>query len=132
DYFAGWPSKISGSIPAVPGDVAVYVTREPIGVVGLIVPWNGPTAILAFVAAALACGTSVVLKPAEQTPMAAVLMGQLCIEAGIPPGVVNVLQGTGEVVEAGLVAHPGIDTIAFTGSVDTGRRIQAAAAARVK
>jgi len=132
DYYAGWPSKISGSVPAVHGDVAVYVTREPIGVVGLIVPWNGPTAILAFVAAALACGNSVVLKPAEQTPMAAVLMWQLCIEAGIPPGVVNVVQGTGEVIGAGLVAHPGVDSISFTGSVATGRRIQAAAAARVK
>ena len=84
DYYAGWPTKISGSIPAVPGDVAVYVLREPIGVVGLIVPWNGPTFVLGFVAAALACGNCVVLKPAEQTPMAAVLMGQLCIEAGIP------------------------------------------------
>ena len=132
DYYSGWPTKISGSIPAVPGDVAVYVTREPIGVVGLIVPWNGPTAVLGFVAAALACGNSVVLKPAEQTPMAAVLMGQLCLDAGIPPGVVNVLQGTGEVVGAGLVAHPDVDTISFTGSVETGRRIQASAGARVK
>jgi acyl-CoA reductase-like NAD-dependent aldehyde dehydrogenase len=132
DYFSGWPTKISGTIPAVPEDVAVYVTREPVGVLGLIVPWNGPTAVLGFVAAALACGNSVVLKPAEQTTMAAVLMGQLCVEAGIPPGVFNVLQGTGEVIGAGLVAHPDVDTIAFTGSVDTGRRIQAAAAARVK
>jgi acyl-CoA reductase-like NAD-dependent aldehyde dehydrogenase len=132
DYYAGWPSKITGTIPPVPGDVAVYVLREPIGVVGLIVPWNGPTFVLSFLAAALACGNSVVLKPAEQTPMAAVLMGQLCVAAGIPPGVVNVVQGTGEVVGAGLVAHPGVDTISFTGSVETGRRIQAAAAARVK
>jgi acyl-CoA reductase-like NAD-dependent aldehyde dehydrogenase len=132
DYYSGWPSKISGSIPAVPNDVAVYVTREPIGVVGLIVPWNGPTAVFAFIAAALACGNCVVLKPAEQTPMAAVLMGQLCLEAGIPPGVVNILQGTGEVIGAGLVAHPGVDTISFTGSVATGQRIQAAAAPRVK
>jgi phenylacetaldehyde dehydrogenase len=132
DYYAGWPSKISGSIPAVPGDVAVYILREPVGVVGLIVPWNGPTFVLGFVVSALACGNSVVLKPAEQTPMAAVLMGRLCLEAGIPPGVVNVLQGTGDVIGAGLVAHPDVDTISFTGSVETGRRIQAAAAARVK
>jgi acyl-CoA reductase-like NAD-dependent aldehyde dehydrogenase len=132
DYFSGWPSKISGSIPAVPGDVAVYVVREPVGVVGLIVPWNGPTAVLGFIAAILATGNSVVLKPAEQTPMAAVLMGELCLEAGIPPGVVNVLQGTGDVIGAGLVAHPNIDTISFTGSVETGKRIQAAAADRVK
>ena len=132
DYYAGWPSKISGNIPAVPGDVAVYIMREPIGVVGLIVPWNGPTFVLGFVAAALACGNSVVLKPAEQTPMAAVLIGQLCLEAGIPPGVVNVLHGTGEVIGAGLVTHPDVDTISFTGSVDTGRRIQSAGATRVK
>ena len=132
DYYAGWPSKISGTIPAVPNDVAVYVVREPVGVIGLVVPWNGPTFVLGFIAAALACGNSVVVKPAEQTPMAAVLMGQLCLEAGIPPGVVNVLQGTGETVGAALVAHPGVDAIAFTGSIETGRRIQAAAAPRVK
>jgi acyl-CoA reductase-like NAD-dependent aldehyde dehydrogenase len=132
DYFAGWPTKISGSIPATPNDVAVSVTKEPIGVLGLIVPWNGPTAVFGFVAAAIACGNSVVLKPAEQTPMAATLMGQLCIEAGIPPGVVNVLHGTGADVGSRLVAHPGVDTIAFTGSVATGKRIQAAAAERVK
>jgi acyl-CoA reductase-like NAD-dependent aldehyde dehydrogenase len=132
DYYAGWPSKIAGTIPAVPGDVAVYLVREPVGVVGTIVPWNGPAFVVNFVVAALACGNSVVLKPAEQTPMSAVLMGQLCLEAGIPPGVVNVLHGTGENVGAGLVAHRGVDAIGFTGSVETGRRIQAGAAARVK
>jgi acyl-CoA reductase-like NAD-dependent aldehyde dehydrogenase len=132
DYYAGWPTKISGTIPAVPTDVAVYVLREPIGVVGIIVPWNGPAFVINFVAAALACGNSVVLKPAEQTPMSATLMGQLCIEAGIPPGVVNVVHGTGENVGARLVEHPGVDAISFTGSVETGRRIQAAAAGRVK
>ena len=73
------------------------MTREPLGVVGIIVPWNGPAFVINFVVAALACGNSVVLKPAEQTPMAATLMGQLCVDAGIPPGVVNVLHGTGEV-----------------------------------
>ena len=132
DYYSGWPSKISGTIPATSPDVAVYVTREPVGVVGIIVPWNGPAFVINFVAAALACGNSVVLKPAEQTPLSATLMGQLCQEAGIPPGVVNVLHGTGEVIGAGLVDHPGVDAIGFTGSVDTGRRIQAAAAARLK
>jgi acyl-CoA reductase-like NAD-dependent aldehyde dehydrogenase len=100
--------------------------------VGIIVPWNGPAFVINFVAAALACGNSVVLKPAEQTPLSATLMGQLCQEAGIPAGVVNVVHGTGEVIGAGLVDHPGVDAIAFTGSVDTGRRIQAAAAARLK
>ena len=132
DYYSGWPTKITGSIPATPDDVTVLVTREPVGVLGLIVPWNGPTAVMGFVAAALATGNCVILKPAEQTPMAATLMGQLCAEAGIPPGVVNVLHGTGEDVGAALVDHRGVDAIAFTGSVATGRRLQQAAAARVK
>ena len=132
EYYAGWPSKISGTIPAVSPDVSVYVHREPLGVVTVIVPWNGPAFVINFVAAALACGNSVILKPAEQTPMSATLMGQLCQEAGIPPGVVNVLHGTGEVIGAGLVEHPGVDAISFTGSVDTGKRIQAAGAATLK
>jgi acyl-CoA reductase-like NAD-dependent aldehyde dehydrogenase len=132
DYYSGWPTKITGSIPAVPTDVAVYVIKEPVGVVGIIVPWNGPTACLAFVAGALACGNCVIMKPAENTPMSAVLMGQLCAEAGIPPGVFNVLQGLGSTVGAGLVEHRGVDAISFTGSIETGRRIQAAAAQRVK
>jgi acyl-CoA reductase-like NAD-dependent aldehyde dehydrogenase len=132
DYYAGWPSKLDGSIPAVPSDFAVYQIREPIGVVGLITPWNGPTAVFAFVAACISAGNCVVLKPAEQTPMAAVLMAELAVEAGIPPGVFNVVQGVGEVVGAALVTAPEVDTIDFTGSVPTGSRIQAAAAERVK
>jgi acyl-CoA reductase-like NAD-dependent aldehyde dehydrogenase len=131
-YYAGWPSKIGGTIPATSSDVAVYVHREPLGVVAVIVPWNGPAFVINFVVAALACGNSVVLKPAEQTPMSATLMGQLCQDAGIPDGVVNVLHGTGEVIGAGLVNHPGIDAINFTGSVETGRRIQAAGATTLK
>ena len=132
DYYAGWPSKLHGSIPAVPREYAVYQQREPIGVVGLITPWNGPTAVFAFVAAAIAAGNCVLLKPAEQTPMAAVLMAELAIEAGIPPGVFNVVHGVGEVVGAAVVDSPDVDTIAFTGSVETGAAIQAAAAPRVK
>jgi acyl-CoA reductase-like NAD-dependent aldehyde dehydrogenase len=132
DYYAGWPSKLTGSIPPVPSEFAVYQVREPIGVVGLISPWNGPTAVFAMVVAALSCGNSVVLKPAEQTPMAAVGMAELALEAGIPSGVFNVVQGVGETVGAALVAHPAVDAISFTGSVDTGRAIQANAAARVK
>ncbi|WP_116996893.1 aldehyde dehydrogenase family protein [Desertimonas flava] len=132
DYYSGWPTKLQGSIPATPGDIVVRATREPVGVVGLIMPWNGPSAVVVAVAAALAAGNSVILKPAEQTPITAVRLAELALEAGIPPGVFNVLQGTGDVAGAGLVAHPDVDTIAFTGSVDTGRRIQAAAAARVK
>jgi acyl-CoA reductase-like NAD-dependent aldehyde dehydrogenase len=132
NYYAGWPTKIHGSIPATSGDVACYLVKEPVGVVGVIVPWNGPTFVSIFVAAALACGNSVVLKPAEQTPMSAVLMGQLALDAGIPPGVVNVVHGPGETAGARLVEHRDVDTIGFTGSVETGRRIQALAATRVK
>jgi acyl-CoA reductase-like NAD-dependent aldehyde dehydrogenase len=132
EYYAGWPSKLQGAIPAVPAEFAVYEVREPIGVIGLITPWNGPTFVLGFVAAALAAGNCVVLKPAEQTPLSAALMAELAVEAGIPPGVFNVVQGVGEVVGAAVVAAPEVDAISFTGSVATGSAIQAAAAARVK
>jgi acyl-CoA reductase-like NAD-dependent aldehyde dehydrogenase len=132
DYFSGWPTKIEGTIPPVAPDLVAYEVREPIGVVGLITPWNGPTAVFAFVAAVLSAGNSVVLKPAEQTPMTAVLMAELAAEAGIPPGVFNVVQGRGEVVGAALVESPEVDAISFTGSVPTGSAIQAAAAKTVK
>jgi acyl-CoA reductase-like NAD-dependent aldehyde dehydrogenase len=131
DYYAGWPTKLQGTVPAVPSDLSVTSVREPVGVVALIVPWNAPSAVLAGIALCLATGNSVVVKPAEQTPVTAVLIGRLCAEAGIPPGVVNVLQGTGETVGAALVTHPGIDKVSFTGSVETGRAIQAAAAPRL-
>jgi len=132
EYFSGWPSKLQGSIPAVPVDFNVHQVREPIGVVGLVMPWNGPTAVFAMVAAALAAGNSVILKPAEQTPMAAVLMAEVALDAGLPPGVFNVVQGTGREVGQALVEHPEVDAISFTGSVATGSAIQAAAAKRVK
>jgi acyl-CoA reductase-like NAD-dependent aldehyde dehydrogenase len=132
DYYSGWPTKLHGSAPACPPDVVVQEVREPVGVVGVITPWNGPSAAPAGIVPALACGNSVVLKPAEQTPLAALVVGRLCLEAGIPAGVVNVLQGVGEVAGAGLVEHPMVDAIGFTGSGDTGRRIQAAAAPRLK
>src|SRR4051794_15211114 len=132
EYYAGWPSKLEGTIPAVPPEFAVSAIREPIGVIGLITPWNGPTFVLSFVSGALATGNCVVLKPAEQTPMAAVLMAELALEAGIPPGVFNVVQGVGEVAGAALVDAREVDAISFTGSVATGSAIQAAAAKRVK
>jgi acyl-CoA reductase-like NAD-dependent aldehyde dehydrogenase len=116
----------------VPHEFAVYQVREPIGVVGAISPWNGPTAAAAMATFALAAGNSVVLKPAEQTPMTAVVVAELAVEAGIPPGVFNVVQGVGETVGAALVAHPDVDAITFTGSNATGRAIQASAAERVK
>lgn len=132
DYFAGWPTKLTGSIPPVPVEFSVSEVREPVGVLALIVPWNGPTAVIGFVAAALATGNSVILKPAENTPTSAFLMGQLASEAGIPDGVFNVVQGTGRAVGAALVEHPGVDAISFTGSVATGRAIQVAAASSLK
>src|SRR3954447_3656904 len=132
EYFSGWPSKLQGSMPAVPSEFNVYQVREPVGVVALIMPWNGPTAVFAMVAAALAAGNSVILKPAEQTPMAAVLMAELAVDAGLPRGVFNVLQGYGRTVGQAMVEHPEVDAISFTGSVATGSAIQAAAAKGVK
>jgi acyl-CoA reductase-like NAD-dependent aldehyde dehydrogenase len=132
EYYSGWPSKLHGSIPAVPQEFAVYQVREPLGVVGAIMPWNGPTAAAAMATFPLCAGNSVVLKPAEQTPMTAVRIAELALEAGIPPGVFNVVQGTGEAVGQALVAHPEVDALTFTGSNATGRAIQAGAAPRVK
>ena len=132
DYYSGWPTKLHGEMPATAPDLVVQQLREPVGVVGSIMPWNGPSAVPLGVVAALACGNSVVLKPSEETPLTAVLLARLAIEAGIPPGVFNVVQGTGDAVGAALVAHPDVAVITFTGSVETGRRIQAAAAPRLK
>jgi acyl-CoA reductase-like NAD-dependent aldehyde dehydrogenase len=132
EYYSGWPSKLHGSIPAVPPEFAVYQVREPLGVVGAIMPWNGPAAAAAMATFPLCAGNSVVLKPAEQTPMTAVRIAELALEAGIPSGVFNVVQGKGETVGQALVAHPEVDAITFTGSNATGRAIQAGAAPRVK
>ncbi|MDQ0466889.1 acyl-CoA reductase-like NAD-dependent aldehyde dehydrogenase [Caulobacter ginsengisoli] len=132
DYYAGWPTKLQGRMPASPPDVVVQEVREPVGVCAVISPWNGPSAAPCAIVPALACGNSVVLKPAEQTPLTALVVAKLCLEAGIPPGVVNVVQGRGEVVGAALVEHPLVDAISFTGSGETGRRIQAAAAPTLK
>lgn len=132
DYYSGWPTKLRGSMPAAPHDVVVQQVREPVGVCAVISPWNGPSAAPCGIVPALACGNSVVLKPAEQTPLTAIVVAKLCLEAGIPPGVVNVVHGVGEIVGAALVAHPQVDAISFTGSGDTGRRIQAAAAPTLK
>jgi len=132
DYYAGWPTKLHGSLAPSTPDLIVQEVREPIGVIGVIMPWNGPSAVPLGVIPALACGNSVVLKPSEETPLTAIVLARLCIEAGIPPGVVNVVHGVGETAGAALVEHPFVDAISFTGSGDTGRRIQAAASARVK
>jgi phenylacetaldehyde dehydrogenase len=132
-YYAGWPTKIYGTVNPVGPAVHGYTMRSPIGVCAGIVPWNCPLINAAYkVAPALACGNSVILKPAEQTSLTALVFGQLCLEAGVPPGVVQVLTGYGEEVGHALVVHPGIDKIAFTGSTETGRIIARQAADRLK
>ena len=124
-YFAGWPTKIEGEvIPVTGGDgMLVYTRREPVGVAGQIIPWNFPLMMAAWkLAPALAAGCTAVLKPAEQTPLTALRLGELALEAGIPAGVVNVVTGDGE-TGAALVDHPGVDKLSFTGSTAVGREI---------
>jgi len=132
NYYAGWPSKIEGIVSPTGPKVLVQQLREPVGVCGVIMPWNAPSAVPLGVVAPLACGNSVVLKPAEHTPLTALFFATLCLEAGVPPGVVNVVHGPGSTAGAAVVDHREIDSISFTGSVETGRRIQAAAAKRLK
>ena len=132
-YYAGWADKINGQvIPARP-DALTYTVREPVGVVGAIVPWNFPLMIGMWkIAPALACGCTVVLKPAELTPLTALALGELALEAGIPPGVLNVVPGFGNTAGAALVDHPDVDKVTFTGSPAVGRQILRAAAGNLK
>jgi phenylacetaldehyde dehydrogenase len=129
-YMAGWATKIEGatidvSIPVPPGArYRAMVVREPVGVVGAIVPWNFPLGMAVWkVAPALACGCTLVLKPAEETPLTALRLAELCAEAGVPPGVINVVTGRGETTGAALARHPSLDKIAFTGSTEVGKLI---------
>lgn len=128
-YMAGWATKLDGRSMQIthgmPGmETQGFVLREPVGVVGQIIPWNFPLAMAAWkLGPALASGCTVVLKPAEQTPLTALRLGELILEAGFPPGVVNIVTGFGETAGAALVAHPGVDKIAFTGSTAVGRQI---------
>jgi betaine-aldehyde dehydrogenase len=129
EYFAGWPTKIEGETIPVPGKMFNYTLREPIGVCGQIIPWNFPLLMAAWkLAPALAAGNTVVLKPAEQTPVGAMELAKLIQEAGFPEGVVNIVPGYGETAGAALAAHPGIDKIAFTGSTEVGKLIAKTAA----
>ena len=129
EYFAGWSTKIEGETIPVPGQMFNYTLREPVGVCGQIIPWNFPLLMAAWkLAPALAAGNTVVLKPAEQTPVTAVELGKLIAEAGFPEGVVNIIPGYGETAGAALASHPGIDKIAFTGSTEIGKVIAKAAA----
>ena len=132
-YFAGWPSKIVGeTIPVSWPDMHCYTRKEPVGVCGQIIPWNFPLLMAAWkVAPALAAGCTTVLKPAEQTPLTALRLGELALEAGIPEGVLNVVTGDGE-TGAAVVDHPGVDKIAFTGSTVVGREIGAKAGRALK
>jgi betaine-aldehyde dehydrogenase len=129
EYFAGWATKIEGETIPVPGQMFNYTLREPLGVCGQIIPWNFPLLMAAWkLAPALAAGNTVVLKPAEQTPVTALELGKLFQEAGFPDGVVNIVPGYGETAGAALASHPGIDKIAFTGSTEVGKIIARTAA----
>ncbi len=123
-YFAGWPARINGEvIPVAARDMHCYTRKEPVGVAGQIIPWNFPILMAAWkLGPALAAGCTVVLKPAEQTPLTALRLGELALEAGLPAGVLNVVTGDGE-TGAAIVDHPGVDKIAFTGSTVVGREI---------
>lgn len=131
-YFAGWADKNHGKVIPMDGDYFVYTRHEPIGVCGQIIPWNFPILMAAWkLGPALATGNTVILKPAEQTPLTALYIAQLSREAGFPDGVINVLPGFGAAGQA-LVDHPHVDKIAFTGSTDVGKRIKSGAASSLK
>jgi phenylacetaldehyde dehydrogenase len=133
-YMAGWATKIEGNtIPiSVPGHFA-YTLREPVGVVGQIIPWNFPLLMAAWkLGPALATGCTIVLKPAEQTPLSALRLGELVAEAGFPEGVINIVPGYGETAGAALAAHPDVDKVAFTGSTEVGKLIVHAATGNLK
>jgi len=132
-YMAGWATKILGNTIPVPGDFHAYTRKEPIGVVGQIIPWNFPLLMAAWkLGPALAAGNTVVLKPAEQTPLSALLLAELIAEVGFPDGVVNVVPGYGETAGAALSAHPDVDKVAFTGSTEVGKLIAIAATGNLK
>ena len=132
-YFAGWATKIEGETIPVRAPCFGYTLREPLGVVGQIIPWNFPILLAAWkVAPALAAGNTIVLKPAEQTPLTALRLAGIAEEAGLPPGVLNVVTGFGPTAGAALVNHPGVDKIAFTGSTAVGQEIMRRAAGSLK
>ena len=137
-YYAGWATKIEGetipiTVPYAPGTSFLdYTLREPVGVIGQIIPWNFPLLMAAWkLGAALACGNTVILKPAEQTPLSAIYLGQMIMEAGFPEGVVNIVTGFGD-AGAFLANHPDVDKVAFTGSSEVGRKIVEASVGNLK
>ena len=128
-YFAGWADKVQGKTIPIDGDYFCYTRHEPVGVVGQIIPWNFPMLMQAWkLAPALATGNTVVMKPAEQTPLSALRIGELTVEAGFPPGVVNILPGFGPTAGAAIARHMDVDKVAFTGSTEVGHLIMEAAA----
>ena len=135
-YYAGWVTKIHGQTSEISGpngNFHAYTLREPVGVAGLIIPWNGPFIFACFkLSVALAAGCSCVLKPAKETPLNALRLGQILMEAGVPAGVVNIVTGFGETAGAALTAHPGVDKIGFTGSTEVGKLLLKAAAGNLK
>jgi acyl-CoA reductase-like NAD-dependent aldehyde dehydrogenase len=131
-YYAGWATKIHGETVNTFNNAFTYTLREPVGVVGAIVAWNFPLLLASWkLGPALACGNTVVLKPAEQTPLTALRFGELCLEAGLPPGVLNIVTG-GPETGAALVKHPGVDKVAFTGSTSVGKEIMRSSAETLK
>lgn len=132
-YYAGWADKIQGRTIPIRGDYLCYTRREPVGVVGQIIPWNFPALMVAWKwGPALAAGCTIVMKPAEQTPLTCLRMARLAQKAGIPDGVINVVPGYGPTAGAAIVEHPGVDKVAFTGELATAKIIQRAAAETLK
>src|SRR3954469_14152210 len=132
-YYAGWATKITGDTININEGAFTYTLREPVGVVGAIVAWNCPLLLASWkLGPALACGCTVVLKPAEQTPLSAIRLGEIMVEAGLPEGVVNIVTGFGETAGAALAAHPDVDKVAFTGSTEVGKLIVHAATGNLK
>jgi len=132
-YYAGWADKIHGQTVPIRGDYFCYTRREPVGVAGQIIPWNFPMLMVAWKwGPALAAGCTVVLKPAEQTPLSALRLGELAMEAGFPAGVINIVNGFGETAGDAIVKHPGVDKVAFTGSTEIGQLIMRNAAGTLK
>ncbi|WP_238578737.1 aldehyde dehydrogenase family protein [Inquilinus limosus] len=134
-YYAGMATALHGHTVenSMPGDYVTYTLKEPVGVVGAITPWNGPLVSWIWkVGPVLATGCTMVLKPAEESPLSALRMGELLLEAGLPDGVVNIVTGHGETAGAALAAHPGVDKVAFTGSFETGQKIVQASVGNLK
>ncbi len=132
-YFSGWATKLTGDTTNVNPALFTYTLREPVGVVGAIIPWNFPMIMVGWkVAPALAAGNTIVVKPAELTPLTALRLGELALEAGIPPGVFNVLSGKGRVAGEALVKHPLVNKISFTGSTEVGKHLMRTAADTLK